>query len=219
MEENEKLKPENMASAEQPETVPESKEPVPEEKESKGQDFLDLLKDLSYMLAVTILLFLFFFRLAVVDGSSMEPTLYNEDRLLLLSNFLYADYQAGDVVVVHEKDFTQEFNLVKRVIAHGGQTVDIDFDAGIVYLDGEPQEEPYVNTPTNLYEGMDFPVTVPEGKFFVMGDNRNNSKDSRDPEVGFVDRSEIFGRAAVLYFPGPTANTDKREFSRIGAVK
>lgn len=213
MEENENLQPE------QKETVPENMPPVPEETESKGQEFLDLLKDLSYMLAVTILLFLFFFRLAVVDGSSMVPTLYNEDRLLLLSNFLYSDYKPGDVVVVHEKGFTQNFNLVKRVIAHEGQTVDIDFDAGIVYLDGEPQEEPYVNTPTNLYEGMMFPVTVPEGKFFVMGDNRNNSKDSRDPEVGFVDRSEIFGKAVVLYFPGPTANTDKREFSRIGAVK
>ena len=108
---------------------------------------------------------------------------------------------------------------MKRVIAHEGQTVDIDFEAGVVYLDGEPQEEPYVNTPTNLYEGMNFPVTVPEGKFFVMGDNRNNSRDSRDESIGFVDRREIFGKALLLYFPGPTANTDNRDFSRIGAVK
>lgn len=211
MEENEKT------PAEQPKVIQEAK--APEEKESKGEEFLALLKDLSYMMAVTILLFLFFFRLAVVDGSSMVPTLYNEDRLLLLSNFLYSDYKYGDVVVVHEKDFTQNFNLVKRVIATEGQTIDIDFEAGIVYLDGEPLEEPYVNTPTNLFEGMDFPQTVPEGKFFVMGDNRNNSRDSRDESIGFVDQREIFGKVFLLYFPGPTANTDKREFSRIGVVK
>ena len=95
MEENEK------SPMEQPEIMEKAKNP--EEKESKGEEFLDLLKDLSYMMAVTILLFLFFFRLAVVDGSSMVPTLYNEDRLLLLSNFLYSDYKPGDVVVVHEK--------------------------------------------------------------------------------------------------------------------
>ena len=191
----------------------------PGKKDNWKVEFLEMLRDFSGMMAVTLILFLLLFRISVVFGSSMVPTLYDGDRLLLLSNFLYPSFKKGDVVVVHEQNFAEDYNLVKRVIATEGQTVDIDFEQGVVYVNGTALEEPYCNTPTNLDEGMVFPATVPEGKVFVMGDNRNNSKDSRDPEVGFVDEREIFGKVLLLTIPGPTAGTEKRDFSRIGVIK
>ena len=189
------------------------------EKPDRKGEFLDTVKDLCYMVAAVMLVFLLFFRIASVDGSSMVPTLIHGDSLLLLSNLLHPEFHKGDVVVVHEQDFRQDFNLVKRVIATEGQQVDIDFEEGVVYLDGMPLDEPYVNTPTNLDEGMTFPVTVPEGCVFVMGDNRNNSKDSRDPSVGFVDQREIFGKAIFVTIPGAGKDGQQRDFSRIGVVK
>ena len=107
---------------------------------------------------------------------------------------------------------------VKRIIAVEGQTVDIDFTAGAVYVDGQLLEEDYIRQPTYLEEGLEFPVTVPEGCVFVMGDNRNDSDDSRDPELGPVDTRQILGRAVFLLFPGVTADTDKRDFGRIGPL-
>ena len=181
--------------------------------------FLDYLKDFAYMVAGILLVFLLFFRIAAVDGTSMVPTLQHGDRLFLVSNLLHHQFQKGDVVVIHEQEFSQEYNLVKRVIATEGQTVDIDFDAGTVYVDGLALEEPYVNTPTNLEEGVAFPVTVPENSVFVLGDNRNNSKDSRDPAVGFVDQREIFGKALFIYLPGADKETGKINYSRIGAIR
>ena len=107
---------------------------------------------------------------------------------------------------------------MKRGIATEGQTVDIDFTAGAVYVDGQLLEEDYIRQPTYLEEGLEFPVTVPEGCVFVMGDNRNDSDDSRDPELGPVDTRQILGRAVFLLFPGVTADTDKRDFGRIGPL-
>ena len=190
-----------------------------EQKTTWSQDFLSCLKDLSYMLSVVLILFLLVFRSAEVNGSSMVPTLYNGDRLLMVSNLLYPTARPGDVVVIHERDFENQYNLVKRVIATEGQTVDIDFEQGIVYVDGKALEEPYVNTPTNLSEGMKFPLTVPEGCVFAMGDNRNNSMDSRDPKVGFINQREIFGKALLIAIPGPSPDTEKRDFSRIGVIR
>ena len=189
------------------------------EKHGFSLTILEYLQDFSYMVAGILLAFLLFFRIAAVDGSSMYPTLHHGDRLFLLSNLLHPKFTQGDVVVVHEKDFAQDYSLVKRVIAVEGQTVDIDFEEGIVYIDGVPQQEPYVNTPTNLEEGVTFPVTVPPNCVFVMGDNRNHSKDSRDPEVGFVDQREIFGKALLVYLPGADSETGKMDYSRIGVIK
>ena len=83
---------------------------------------------------------------------------------------------------------------------------------------GQLLEEDYIRQPTYLEEGLEFPVTVPEGCVFVMGDNRNDSDDSRDPELGPVDTRQILGRAVFLLFPGVTADTDKRDFGRIGPL-
>ena len=92
--------------------------------------------------------------------------------------------------------------IVKRIIAHGGQTVDIDFNTGVVTVDGVILDEPYLGSQTHLDElGHNYPVRVPEGKYFVMGDNRMNSRDSRDAIVGFVDREDILGKAVLRLFP------------------
>ena len=91
--------------------------------------------------------------------------------------------------------------LIKRIIALEGQAVDIDFKTGVVTVDGQVLDEPYISTPTTVYEGVDFPVTVPEGTVFVMGDNRQNSTDSRSEMVGFIDTRYILGKAIFRIFP------------------
>lgn len=148
----------------------------------------------------------------------MFDTLLDGDYLLLLSNTFYRDPQQGDVVVISKESYDNGTPIVKRVIATEGQTVDIDFTAGIVYVDGEALEEPYTQTPTNMQEGMEFPLTVDEGCIFVMGDNRNESKDSRNPEIGLVDTREVLGKAIFLFLPGDHKGTEKRDFGRVGTV-
>ena len=108
---------------------------------------------------------------------------------------------------------------MKRVIATEGQTVDIDFDKGIVYVDGVALDEPYTNTTTNLFEGAAFPQLVKEGCVFVLGDNRNDSMDSRSVDIGQIDCRELLGKAIFLVLPGADENTHKREFDRIGALQ
>ena len=97
--------------------------------------------------------------------------------------------------------------------------MDIDFERGIVYVDGLPLEEDYVNTPTNREEGMAFPLLVEKNCVFALGDNRNNSRDSRSPEIGQIDCREILGKALFLVFPGTDEGMRPREFSRIGVIK
>ena len=108
--------------------------------------------------------------------------------------------------------------IIKRVIAPEGQTVDIDFVEGIVYVDGVALDEPYTNTPTTLFEGVSFPLTVEDGCIFVLGDNRNDSLDSRSREIGQIDKREILGKAIFLAIPGIDEMTEKRDFSRIGVL-
>lgn len=164
-----------------------------------------------------VLLFTFAARLIGVDGHSMVPTLQDGDRLLVVSPLLTDDYRRGDIVVLRKQSFLAE-PIVKRVIATGGQTVDINFSTGTVYVDGEALEEPYIAELTFEQEGIQFPLTVPEGSVFVMGDNRNHSNDSRDYRLGTVDQRYIIGKAVFLLFPGPDSETGKQEFDRIGVI-
>jgi len=164
-----------------------------------------------------ILVFSFAVRLVNVDGPSMRQTLQNGDRLLVVNSVLSRRCQPGDIVVVRKESFLHD-PIIKRVIAVGGQTVDIDFSSGGVYVDGALLTEPYIAGPTTLDEGTRFPLTVPEGSVFVMGDNRGDSRDSRDPSLGAVDVRCVIGRAVFLAFPGVSASSGKRELSRIGAV-
>ena len=169
------------------------------------------------VMVVLLLLNTFVVKLAVVDGRSMYPTLHDRQLLLVLR----PGYQPklGDVVVIHTGDgiFNRDY-IVKRVIATEGQTVDIDFSTGSVYVDGVLLKEDYINELTFTEEGTEFPLTVPEGSIFVMGDNRNHSNDSRDSRLGTVDSRYVIGKAVVLAFPGPDIVMGKRDYSRIGVI-
>ncbi len=199
----------------------EKKEEMTEEasgqRETPGRELYEWTQALVGSVLTVVLVFTFLIRLIGVDGHSMVPTLQNGDRLLVLSSLLDSDYEYGDIVVLREESFLEE-PIVKRVIATEGQTVDIDFEAGVVYVDGEALDEPYINEPTYMEEGTEFPLTVPEGCIFVMGDNRNHSSDSRDSRLGTVDTRCVLGKAVFLAFPGADDVTGKREFGRIGLI-
>ena len=147
----------------------------------------------------------------------MVPTLQEGDRLLVANPMFYNDFKYGDIVVLTKESFLSE-PIVKRVIAVGGQTVDIDFDSGSVYVDGVLLKEDYINELTFTTDGTEFPVTVPEGSVFVMGDNRNHSNDSRDANLGTVDTRHMIGKAVAVIFPGKDEITEKRDFGRIGVI-
>ena len=178
------------------------------------------LHDLIHLLAIVLIVFVFLFRIVVVSGSSMYSTLWNGDWLLVTGSVFYKEPQAGDIVVASKDSFNSGEPIIKRVIATEGQTVDIDFNEGIVYVDGVALQEDYTYTPTNVEEGITFPITIAEGCIFAMGDNRNGSRDSRDPSIGMIDTRELLGKAIFLLFPGSgeKGNTAPRDFSRIGAL-
>lgn len=192
---------------------------VANEKTGKNaSDTILFFKELIALLCGALLIFAFLFRVVVVSGPSMNATLLNGDYIILLSNTFYKDPKAGDVIVASKHSFDDGEPIIKRVIATEGQQVDIDFENGIVYVDGNAIKEPYINAPTNLYEGVSFPLTVEEGCLFVMGDNRNKSKDSRSPDIGLIDRREVIGKALFLVFPGKENVESTRDFGRIGGI-
>lgn len=196
------------------------KEKGHEEKGTWQQNLLSSLHDIVYVLATFMVLYMLFFRVVVVVGPSMYDTLVDGDRLVLLSSALYGKPQQGDVIVASKESFQGGECIVKRVIATEGQLVDIDFELGIVFVDGLPLDESdYVFSPTHKPEGMVFPQVVPEGHVFVMGDNRESSKDSRDPEIGFIDEREILGKAIFLMWPGDNNGQQKQDYDRIGVVE
>ena len=192
-----------------------------EQKKKEGgwqKTVLMYLHDLVYLLAGLILVFLLLFRVVVVSGTSMNDTLLDGDYLLLLSSTFYRNPQYGDIIVASKDSYDNGAPIVKRVIATEGQVVDIDFDKGIVYVDGKALDEPYTRTTTNTSEGVEFPLTVKEGCLFVMGDNRNGSKDSRHPEIGLVDKREVLGKVFFLFLPGTNYGEFPQDFGRIGVI-
>ena len=195
------------------------KEKKQQEKMNWKQSLVLYMHDLLYMMVTIFVVFLLIFRVIVVSGDSMYDTLIDGDYLLLVSNLFYREPQRQDIIVVSKESFDNGAPIIKRVIATEGQTVDIDFDAGVVYVDGQALEEPYTHTPTNVQEGMTFPLTVEENCVFAMGDNRNNSRDSRDPSIGQIDKREILGRALFLFLPGVDEDRTEPDFDRIGVIK
>ena len=188
-----------------------------DDQDSWQKSVLTYLHDLVYMLAAIMLIFLLLFRMVIVSGSSMYDTLRDGDWLILISNVFYQEPEYGDIIVASKDSFNDGEAIVKRMIATEGQIVDIDFNAGIVYVDGVALDEPYTYTPTNIHEGLTFPLLVRENCIFAMGDNRNESKDSRHPDIGLIDKREILGKAIVLLLPGSEEFTG-RDFNRIGAL-
>lgn len=203
---------------------------VPQETEEDGEklpgrEVYEWVRSCVSAVLVIVIVFTFIARMMGVQGPSMIPTLQNGDRLLVLNAPLAGKYRQGDIVIARKESFSED-PIVKRIIAVGGQTVGIDFNAGIVYVDGEALDEDYVNDLTYTYEGTAFPVTesegelfvVPEGSVFLMGDNRNMSTDSREARIGAVDERYLIGKAVFLLFPGQDSVTQKRDFGRIGVM-
>ena len=189
-----------------------------ENKMSAKETVLLYLHDFTFWLCGILLIFMLVFRVVVVSGPSMNDTLVHGDYLLILNNVLTGEPRQGDVVVIGMDAYKKGEPIIKRVIATEGQWVDIDFEAGNVYVNGNMLEESYTKTPTNLFEGVDFPLMVEEGCVFVMGDNRNESKDSRSVEIGQIDKREILGKAFFLFFPGKDPYSGQSDFGRIGVI-
>ena len=174
------------------------KEKISPELRSRRETY-DWIQCLITALIICVVVFVFFIRVIDVSGSSMNPTLQDGDKMLV-SDLFYKP-KVGDVVIFKKDEYDPDKALVKRVIATEGQVVNIDFDLGIVYVDGEPFEEAYISELTR--NKLDFigPQTVPENCVFVMGDNRNASTDSRDKRIGMVDVRLIIGRAYCVIYP------------------
>lgn len=156
------------------------------------------LDSLVFALVGIAVVFTFLFRVVGVNGESMKPTLNNGDWLTVKA--INTTYERGDIVVITQPNSLNE-PLIKRVIAVAGDTVDINFAQGTVKINGELINEPYIAEPTERMFDVAFPVTVPEGCVFVMGDNRNNSLDSRSTTVGFIDTRYLLGTAEFRLFP------------------
>lgn len=152
-----------------------------------------------WVIGITLLIFSVFLRVAVVDGDSMQSTLHSGDTLLLC-DFGYTP-EKGDIIVFQVAGSDHSHPVVKRVIATEGDTVDIDFDGWAVSVNGEALEESYVTKADSAMErgNIAFPLTVPKGCVFVLGDNRNASWDSRYSAVGCVDTRAILGKVLIRF--------------------
>ena len=181
-----------------------------QEKKLPYEEWFYWLQTLVTAIVCIVLLFTFVCRVTRVVGDSMDPTLANGELLLVW----HAGYspEAGDIVICNtttEDSFALLGGeaIVKRVVATGGQTVDIDYVESIVYVDGEPLDEPYIleemfrpgKKSQPLMQETHF--EVPEGSVFLLGDNRNGSSDSRNELLGSVDEDYLLGKAVLVFFP------------------
>jgi signal peptidase I len=178
-------------------------------------DIFDVMEAVFISVFVVVLFFAYVARPVTVDGRSMESTLHDQDRLFMSDLFYTPDY--GDIVIVDNSvswtydasgnlvqgnGIAEDKRLIKRVIAKGGDELDIHFSTGEVYLNGELLDEPYINNATvSNYGAFSYPVVIPEGYLFVMGDNRQNSTDSRASAVGFVSKDQVLGKALFRFAP------------------
>lgn len=178
-------------------------------------DIYDLAETVLIVFFVVSLILSYIFRLSDVDGPSMENTFLTGDKVVSLP--LMRDFHTGDVVVANtdhsflldDSGNVVEYEglkktVIKRVIAVEGQTLDIDFESGSVTVDGVLLNEPYITGLTHNDEGGftgQYPLTIPEGYVFVMGDNRSVSMDSRSAKIGLISEDKIIGTVVLRVFP------------------
>lgn len=167
------------------------------DKQQRKKSLFEWTDAMMCALAVLMIIFIFFVKVYTVYGTSMHPTLEPESKIVVMYGFYIP--RAGDVVVV-DKNSSYGESLVKRVIATENQVVSID-DNGILTVDGVQIDA----ASGNLKGNIEYPVTVPEGCCFLMGDNREVSYDSRYSEIGFISNTHIIGRVVYVLTPAEQA--------------
>ena len=194
----------------------ELEEPIKPQNSKFSKEIIEWLEVIATAVIAVVVIFCFIFRVATIDGDSMLNTLYggdiygrNADKVII-TNLGYTP-KNGDIVVISrnaensiESQSTSQGPIIKRVIATGGQTVDIDFELGKVYVDGVELKEDYISSPTTNRADVEFPLYVPEGYIFVLGDNRAESLDSRFSQIGengLVDTRYVLGHAVFRIYP------------------
>lgn len=205
-------------------TLPDDEMIATENGKNLTKDIIEWLEILATAVVAVVIIFSLIFRVATIDGDSMKNTLTGANPYtktvgdkVIITNLNY-EPQRGDIVVISRNvdntvssSGSSDAPIIKRVIAVGGQTVDIDFKKGIVYVDGVALKEDYISTPTTDKYDVDFPLYVPEGYIFVLGDNRQDSLDSRSSRIGnggLIDTRYVLGHAVFRIFP----------FDRIGRL-
>lgn len=158
----------------------------------------DVLDSAKGAVVIVFAVFAFILRPVSVEGMSMYPTLNDKDWVAVSSANQRFDY--GDIVVINQP-WDQKVPIIKRIIAKGGDTVYIDYATCEVFVNGKKLEEEYIAEKTALGYDVEFPITVEEGKVFVMGDNRNDSLDSRSTKIGTIDERYILGKAEFRFLP------------------
>ncbi|MDE6034317.1 MAG: signal peptidase I [Ruminococcus sp.] len=190
----------------------------PEEQQNKKflSDLIEIVESTFITVFVIIMIFTYILHPVNVVGTSMTNTLQDGDRIFMTT--VHGDYKYGDIVIINndmaylldEDNNIIEKNIdgsglkeciIKRVIATGGQTVEINSDTKEVIVDGKVLDEPYIKELTNGSGCFDYPIIIPEGYYFCMGDNRNGSSDSRNSDIGLIKKSQIYGKATVRYAP------------------
>ena len=174
-----------------------------QEKQAGGVmvEIYEWLEAIAFALSIVVILFTFVFRVVSVSGPSMNPTLTSGDRVIL--NSLFYKPSNGDIVVITQPNSHDNEPLIKRVIAVEGQTIAIDAEKDTVTVDGVVLTENYIleEELQRAGDAFEYPITIPKGKVFVMGDNRNDSFDSRASGLGLVDEDYIMGRAIFRIYP------------------